>query len=99
MAERLVEGMASEWEPSKYKDQYRDDLLAKIEEKARTGKITPAHTPARGGDRDNVVDLMSLLRKSVEKAESGRKSERASIGPKGVKKAAPRKPGAKTSAA
>ena len=93
MAERLVEGMASKWDPSKYHDHYRDDLLAKIEEKARTGKVTPAHAPTREGAGGNVVDLMSLLRKSVENAEQGRKTARAAEpeGPRGVKTAVPRK--------
>ena len=72
MAERLIEGMSTAWEPTKYRDQYRDDLLAKIEEKARTGKVTPAHEPKRPASEGNVIDIMSLLKKSVATAEKGR---------------------------
>lgn len=63
MAEELIESMRAEWEPEKYRDNYHDDLLALIEKKAKTGKIEPP--PKREAPRSNVVDLMSLLRKSV----------------------------------
>lgn len=64
MAEELIESMRSEWKPSRYRDTYHDDVLALIERKAKTGKI---EKPAkRAAPRSNVVDLMTLLRKSVE---------------------------------
>ena len=34
IAKALIESMTSEWEPTRYKDQYRDALLELIEEKA-----------------------------------------------------------------
>ncbi len=64
MAEELIESMRTNWKPSRYRDSYHDDLLALIERKAKTGKI---EKPARReAPRSNVVDLMTLLRKSVE---------------------------------
>ncbi len=27
MAERLIDGMVIDWQPAKYRDEYRDDLL------------------------------------------------------------------------
>lgn len=64
MAEELIESMRTDWKPSRYRDSYHDDLLALIERKAKTGKI---EKPARReAPRSNVVDLMTLLRKSVE---------------------------------
>ena len=75
MAERLVEDMADEWKPEQYKDTYYDDLMARIEEKVRAGEthlITPeskeAAEPRRGAE---VIDLVSLLRKSLEKGKGG----------------------------
>jgi DNA end-binding protein Ku len=63
MAEELIESMRSDWKPEKYRDKYRDDLLALIERKVKTGKV---EAPARvAAPRDNVVDIMTLLRKSV----------------------------------
>jgi DNA end-binding protein Ku len=64
MAEELIESMRSDWKPARYQDTYYDDLMALIERKAKTGKI---EKPAkRAAPRSNVVDLMTLLRKSVE---------------------------------
>ncbi len=102
MAERLIEGMSTAWEPKKYHDQYRDDLLAKIEEKARTGKVTPSNEPKKGERTGNVIDIMSLLKRSVEKAETGRKSDSATgkkAGAKTAKKAAAKKGRARGKAA
>lgn len=72
MAEELIESMRSDWDPSNYKDTYHDDLMALIEKKAKTGKVLAPKK--REAPRGNVVDLMSLLRKSVEQrgARKGR---------------------------
>jgi DNA end-binding protein Ku len=71
MALRLVEDMADKWHPEKYKDTYRDDLLKRIKEKVKAGQTEEltepdpdADKPAKGAD---VIDLMALLKKSVEK--------------------------------
>ncbi len=89
MAEDLVESMRAEWEPDKYKDTYRDELLALIEKKATTGKVDLA--PRRRPQRTNVVDLLSLLKKSIEE----KKGVRAANASKDVKRANP--PNAKPS--
>jgi DNA end-binding protein Ku len=71
MALRLVDDMADKWQPAKYKDTYRDDLLKRIKEKVKAGQTEEltepekdAARPAKGAD---VIDLMALLKKSVEK--------------------------------
>jgi DNA end-binding protein Ku len=71
MALRLVEDMADDWRPSKFKDTYREDLLKRIKEKVKAGQTEEltepdpdAGKPAKGAD---VIDLMALLKKSVEK--------------------------------
>lgn len=63
MAEALIDSMRSDWKPSRYKDSYRDDLLALIAQKAKTGKVPAA--PKRPAPRSAPLDLMELLRKSV----------------------------------
>jgi DNA end-binding protein Ku len=75
MAERLVEAMVDSWDPERYRDDYRTDLKALIESRVAAGQLeagakepVPAPRPARG----KVVDLMSLLKRSVE--EGGRKA-------------------------
>ncbi|HEX9942000.1 MAG TPA: Ku protein [Thermoanaerobaculia bacterium] len=68
MAERLVEGMVSEWDPEKYKDEYRRDLMKMIEERVEAGQLESSPEPAPRPQRaaSNVVDLMALLKQSVE---------------------------------
>lgn len=67
MAERLIDEMMSPWEPSRYKDRYHDDVLKMIERKLKTGKVRAAHTRARGEVASNVVDLVAILKKSVDR--------------------------------
>jgi DNA end-binding protein Ku len=71
MALRLVEDMADDWQPAKFKDTYREDLLKRIKEKVKAGQSEEltepdpdAQKPAKSAD---VIDLMALLKKSVAK--------------------------------
>ena len=71
MAERLIDAMSGPWDPAKYRDEYRDDLEKLIDKKIKSGRPTAVSTvkaPARkaGGQ---VVDIMSLLRRSVDQAQ------------------------------
>jgi DNA end-binding protein Ku len=78
LALRLVEDMAGKWEPEKYKDTYREDLLKRIEEKVKKGQteeITQPEKEGREGKGGNVIDLMSLLKKSVEKKAPARQEK------------------------
>lgn len=89
MAKTLVETMSGEWEPEKYKDEYREKLIKLIEEKvARGGEAAPSAkaTPRKA---TNVVDLVEVLQRSL--AESKKKSSSSSTSKpakKKVKKAA-----------
>ena len=70
MALRLVEDMADDWHPGKYKDTYRDDLMKRIKEKIKAGEteeITEAEKAPRAAKGAEVIDLMALLQKSVDK--------------------------------
>ena len=70
MAMRLVDDMADKWHPDKYKDTYKDDLLKRIKEKIKAGEteeITAPEKEPRKEKSADVVDLMSLLKKSVER--------------------------------
>ncbi|HZE59415.1 MAG TPA: Ku protein [Burkholderiales bacterium] len=69
MALTLIEDMADEWQPEKYHDTYHEDLLERIEEKVKAGETEVVAEPekeAREPKRAEVVDLMALLKKSVE---------------------------------
>jgi DNA end-binding protein Ku len=72
MAMRLVQDMSDEWKPEKYKDTYRHDLMKRIEEKVKAGEteeITEPEKERRPEKGAEVIDLMQLLKKSVEKKQ------------------------------
>jgi DNA end-binding protein Ku len=69
MALRLIDDMADEWQPERYHDTYHEDLLKRIEEKIKAGQteeVTEPEKEEKAGKTADVIDLMSLLRKSVE---------------------------------
>ena len=77
MAMRLVDDMADKWQPARYKDTFKDDLLKRIEEKVDAGQTEEITEPAKGAREPksaDVVDLMSLLKKSIEKKPAKRAS-------------------------
>jgi DNA end-binding protein Ku len=65
MAEQLVGAMVGEWRPEEYRDTYRDDLLKMIDKKVKGGEVT-AHEAPKPQPGAEVVDIMALLRRSVE---------------------------------
>jgi DNA end-binding protein Ku len=68
LAEQLIEGMASAWDPKRYRDSYSDDLLAAIRQKDKSGRIEPVGTPTPRPA--NVMDLAALLQKSLAGAKT-----------------------------
>jgi DNA end-binding protein Ku len=69
MAEKLVGSLAGDWQPEKYKDEYRENLMRVIEAKLR-GKSPKLTAEAAGPGRADVVDLMERLRKSLNLSQS-----------------------------
>ena len=61
MAKTLIENLAAKWDPGKYHDLYRSELLDLLQKKAK-GKPLPEPKEDEGGE---VVDLMEALRQSV----------------------------------
>jgi DNA end-binding protein Ku len=80
MALRLIDDMADDWKPEKYHDTYHEDLLKRIEEKIKAGQteeVTEPEKEEKTGKSADVIDLMSLLRKSVEEGKKGSKDKSA----------------------
>jgi DNA end-binding protein Ku len=78
MARQLVDSLSAKWEPEKYKDDYRDKVLALIQAKADGNEIAVPEEPERPAP---VVDLMAALEASLAKAkEEGRTPESQSTG-------------------
>jgi DNA end-binding protein Ku len=61
MAKTLIENLAAKWDPERYHDSYRSQLLDLLRKKAK-GKPLPEPSSDEGGE---VVDLMEALRQSV----------------------------------
>jgi DNA end-binding protein Ku len=61
MAKTLIENLAAKWEPERYHDRYRNELLDLLRKKAK-GQALPEPAQEEGGE---VVDLMEALRQSV----------------------------------
>lgn len=68
MAHALIDSMSSDWEPQKYRDEYRDAVMEMIEQKA-TNKELPA-APAAAPRSTNVVDLVKVLQESINRSKS-----------------------------
>jgi DNA end-binding protein Ku len=68
MAERLIDEMTEPWNPERYRDEYRDELLAFIKKRGRAGKLAAApeeeEEPVRH-PRADVIDIADLLQKSL----------------------------------
>jgi len=63
MAKMLVDNLASDWDPSKYTDEYRENLMKLI--RARMKGEKPRLPAAEEMPQGEVVDLMERLRQSL----------------------------------
>ncbi|MEO7165454.1 MAG: Ku protein [Spartobacteria bacterium] len=81
MAKALVESMSSKWDPTKYKDDYRDALMEVIEEKVESDGEEIEEKPKAKKTSSKVIDLVAILQESLAKAEGGK--ERAGKKAKG----------------
>jgi DNA end-binding protein Ku len=73
MAEALIGSMTTEFDATEFTDDYREAMTALLEAKQIGGEVAqPAETPDDGAA---VVDLMSALRRSVERARGGSSAE------------------------
>ena len=70
MAVRLVSEMREKFDPEAFRDDYRQDVMAMIEKKIRSGKtheiVTEGPEQPKRATRE-VVDLMSVLKQSIER--------------------------------
>lgn len=80
LAEQLVESMKSDWEPETFKDDYRDAITAYVEAKVKSGETT---TIAESDEEEEkapagqVIDMMTLLKQSMESSKVKRSGEGA----------------------
>jgi DNA end-binding protein Ku len=76
MAKALIDSMSDEWKPEEYKDEYQGALEKVIEEKIERGD-QPAPKPTRKTKPTNVIDLVSVLQKSLEESGGAKRKPRS----------------------
>lgn len=83
MALQLIDSLSAKWEPAKYTDEYRENLMRLIQAKlkGRKPKLQDREVPQQA----DVVDLMARLRASLEAkgATGGRQPSGARASPSG----------------
>jgi DNA end-binding protein Ku len=88
MARQLVSAMTGEFEPAKYKDEYREALMKVIEAKVEGKQIVEPQPVEESG---NLIDLMAALEASVNAAKQARGGEKP-VSVKDAKKARAERP-------
>jgi DNA end-binding protein Ku len=70
MAEALIAGMTSKWDPEKYHDEYREALEKVIQEKIEHPQAQ-AKAPSHAKKATKVIDLVSVLQQSLAQHGKG----------------------------
>ena len=73
MAKSLIDSMSSKWNPEKYRDDYREALMEAIEEKVEAGGKEIEEKPKKALKPTKVIDLVSVLQKSLEQTSTKKK--------------------------
>ena len=80
MAKSLIDSMSSKWNPEKYKDDYREALMEVIEEKVEAGVKEIEEKPKKMPKPTKIIDLVSVLQKSLEQTGGKKKATAKSRG-------------------
>jgi DNA end-binding protein Ku len=74
MAQSLVESLASDFDPDAFEDEYSTALSALVEAKLEGAPLAPSAEVETAASTE-VVDLLTALQRSVERARAGRGDE------------------------
>jgi DNA end-binding protein Ku len=89
MAQQLIDNLVSKWNPEKYTDEYKENLMRVINAKLK-GRAPKLVAEDHGPKQAEVVDLMARLRASLEgsgRRKTARGSTRKKTASKGRKPA------------
>ena len=89
MAESLIDSMAGEFDPTQFKDDYREALQEVID--VKIGKRETVSRPEVEERLAPTIDLMAALRESVERARTSRSGGGGPASVTPIKKAEPKK--------
>ncbi len=68
MAGQLIDSMTEKWNPARYRDTFRDDLMALVQRKIQSGKteaVVAAPPPLLEESASNTMDLTEVLQRSL----------------------------------
>ncbi len=68
LAKALIGSMVTDWQPDKYQDDYQSALMEIIERKVKAGEKDTGKRPAPQRAPSNIVNVMEMLEKSLQKA-------------------------------
>jgi len=74
LAMKLVEDMSDKWQPKKFHDTYRQDILARVKAKVKAGQTEEITAPEKDEARPKaeVIDLMAALKKSISSSNKSK---------------------------
>jgi DNA end-binding protein Ku len=74
LAGKLIEGMAGEWEPEEFHDEYHDAVMKLIQKKIEAGEFRPLEVEEEAeAEEPATINMMDVLKKSVAQASKGKK--------------------------
>jgi DNA end-binding protein Ku len=88
LATQIVESLSTDWDPSRYRDTYTDELEDLLRRRAEGEEVVGEPEAPEGG---KVLDLMAALEASVRDARGGRSAARTSPAKKTPAKKTPAK--------
>jgi len=87
IAEQLIRSLTTEWDPSRYRDTYRERVLELVKAKGKGNETVPE----RPKPEPAALDLLAALQASLKGAEGGRRRQTRSRHPRS--RSRPRTPG------
>lgn len=75
MARRLIDDMSDTWDPSKYHDTFKDDIMALVDKKVKEGKVAEVMKFEEGEQKPSaeILDLSELLKRSLKQGGAATK--------------------------
>jgi DNA end-binding protein Ku len=77
LALQIVDSLTEKWNPKRYEDTFRAEVMKLVQKKAKGGEIEIQEGPERGGE---VVDLMAALKASLGQRKKGAEARVAPAG-------------------
>ncbi len=93
IAKQLVDSLGAEWEPDRYEDTYREEVLRLIEAKASGEEIAVVETTEEAPEE--VPDLMAALKASLDAVRGSGAPAKPKAAKSAAKPATKKKPAAK----